>query len=191
MVDQKSPIRVDAPSPVTVSPATIAFERKVRLGKWSLLFERLWPRLWLLIALAAVFFVFSLAGGWTYTGDAIHRLGLWLFAAAVLAAVIFAARVPTPSREEVIRRIEAGSGVPHRPATSYEDTLSAPSNDPATAELWAAHRSRLAKLLDRLKVARPEPRADRYDPWALRTVLLLAVALLALLTGDGLRDRLA
>ena len=186
MVDQKNVAGADAPSPITA-----AFERKVRLGTWSLLFERLWPRLWLLIAIVALFLIIALLGAWTYAGDVIHRLGLWVFGAMTLAAIVYAARVPSPAREEVIRRIESKSGVPHRPATSYEDTLSAPGSDPATSELWAAHRSRLAKLLDRMKVGRPEPRADRHDPWALRTLLLLGVALLALMTGDSLRDRLA
>ena len=186
MAEQNSKSAAPPPSPVTA-----AFERKIRLGKWSLLFERLWPRLWVLIGLAALFLILSLTGFWTYVGDVAHRAGLVAFALAAVAGVAFAARVQTPSREEAIRRIEARSGVPHRPASSYEDTLSAPGGDPATLLLWTAHRARLARLLDRLKVGRPEPRADRFDPLALRTLLMLMVALLALLAGDNLHDRLA
>ena len=38
-----------------------AFERKVRLSKWALLFEQLWPRAWLLLGL----------------GRAVHRRSRW------------------------------------------------------------------------------------------------------------------
>ena len=186
MADHNHPVTPAPPSPVTAT-----FERKVRRGTWVLLFERLWPRLWVLIGLAALFLVVSLLGFWTYVGDTGHRIGLWLFAAAGLVGVVFAARVPMPSRPDAVRRIEAKSGVPHRPASSYEDNLSSPGSDPATNELWVAHRSRLAQMLDRMKVGRPEPRADRFDPFALRALLMIAVALLALLAGDGLKDRLA
>ncbi|MEQ1616694.1 MAG: DUF4175 family protein, partial [Hyphomicrobiaceae bacterium] len=173
------------------SPVTASFERKVRLGTWALLFERLWPRLWVLFAIVALFLVLSLAGAWTYLGDIPHRIALVVFAFAAIAGIVYAARVAAPNRAEAIRRIEARSGVPHRPATSYEDTLSAPGSDPATTELWVAHRSRLARLLDRMRVGRPEPRTDRHDPLALRALLMIALTLLALLAGDNLRDRLA
>ena len=38
------------------------FERKVRLSKWALLFEQLWPRAWLVLGLAGLFIGGSLAG---------------------------------------------------------------------------------------------------------------------------------
>ena len=49
------------------APATAverAFERKVRLGKWALLFEQMWPRAWLVLGLAGLFVGASLAGLW-------------------------------------------------------------------------------------------------------------------------------
>ncbi len=179
MVDQK---------PTT--PVTAAFERKVRLGTWSLLFERLWPRAWAVISVAGVFVLLSLAGLWAHLGELAHKITLGGFGAALLVGVIVAARVRWPSRDEVIRRIEARSGVPHRPASSYEDTLSAAGGDPATQVIWRAHKTRLAAILARLRVGRPEPRADRYDPWALRALMLLAIVMLAILAGDSVRDRL-
>ena len=186
MADQ-TPLSAAPPASIV----TAGFERKVRLGTWAMLFERLWPRLWLLFGIGALFLVLSLAGVWVYLGDIPHRLALVVFAFAVVAGIVYAARVAIPTRAEAIRRIEARSDVPHRPATSYEDTLSAPGSDPATAELWTAHRSRLAKLLDRMRVGRPEPRTDRHDPLALRALLMIALAVLALLAGDNLRDRMA
>ena len=100
--------------------ATRAFARKVRLSTLALFFERLWPRLWLLIGVGALFAALALLGVWPHIPQIIHQLSLLLFAAAAIAAVVYAARVPWPTREEAVRRIERRSGVAHRPASSYE-----------------------------------------------------------------------
>ena len=50
---------------------------------------------------------------------------------------------------------------------------------------------RLSRLLDRLRVGRPEPRVDRFDPLAIRALMIIVIGVLALLAGDSLRDRLA
>lgn len=156
-----------------------SFARKVRLSTLALFFERLWPRLWLLVALAAFLAVLSLSGAFLMISATAHTAIISLFALAALASLIYAARVPWPKREEAIRRIERRSGVAHRPATSYEDTLSANAENPATNMLWQAHRERLARAMARLRVGNPSPRADRFDPLALRIlpVLLLVPAL--------------
>ena len=100
-------------------------------------------------------------------------------------------RVPWPTREEAIRRIERRSGVAHRPATSYEDTLTAFSDNPATQTLWQAHRERLARAIQRLRVGRPSPRADRFDPMAIRALALLVLLPTAALVSGSLYDRIA
>ena len=86
--------------------------------------------------------------------------------------------------------METVSGVRHRPASSYEDTLTLGADDARTSALWRAHRQRLATLLGRLRVGRPAPRTDRYDPFALRAVLLLGVFALLIVVGDSAADRL-
>ena len=99
-------------------------------------------------------------------------------------------RTPFPSHDEAVRRIERVSGVPHRPASSYEDTITANADDPRTAVIWQAHRARLAAALSRLRVGPPHPRADRQDPVALRGLLVLGVVALLALVGDSTSDRL-
>ncbi len=141
-----------------------AFARKVSLSKWALFFERLWPRLWVFLGVAALFALLSLAGLWPHLSELTHRIVLGAFALAALAALIYAARAPWPSREEAVRRIERRSGVAHRPATSYEDTLTANTDNPETKALWQAHRERLARAIRRLRVGTPSPRTDRFDP---------------------------
>ena len=165
------------------------FERKIGLSRFALFFELLWPRLWLVIAVVGLFLLVSLAGLWSHLSGGMHQLALALFGLSIMAALIFAARVQWPSREAAVRRIERRSGLPHRPATTYEDTISLGGDDPSTLAIWAAHRKRLSELVGRLRVGTPEPRTDRHDPLAVRALLLLAVVLLLILVGDGARDR--
>ena len=166
------------------------FERKVFLSKWALLFERAWPRAWLLLGLAGLFIAVSLAGLWPRLGELQHKVALGLFAIGFAAAVFSLFRVRWPTREEALRRVERVSGVSHRPATSYEDTLSLGADDARTSAIWNAHRRRLAELLSRLRVGSPTPRTDRYDPFAVRALLLLGVFLLIVAVGDSAADRL-
>ena len=171
-------------------PLERAFERKVRLSKWALLFEQLWPRAWLVLGLAGVFIAVSLAGLWPRLPELPHKIVLAVFGLAFAAALLATVRVRWPSREQAIRRVESVSGVGHRPASSYEDTLSLGAEDARTAALWRVHRTRLAALLGRLRVGRPTPRTDRYDPFALRALLLLGVFVLIVVVGDTASDRL-
>lgn len=160
-----------------------SFARKVRLSTFALVFERLWPRLWLLIGIALLFALVSFAGVWPYLDPFVHKAVLSAFATAALAAAIYAARIPWPTRDEAIRRIERRSGIPHRPATSYEDTLSSGTSNAETSALWQAHRERLARAIARLRVGNPRPRTDRFDPWALR-----GLAMLLLISGGAIGD---
>ena len=168
-----------------------SFARKVRLSTFALVFERLWPRLWLLIGIALLFALVSFAGVWPYLDPFVHKAVLAAFATAALAAAIYAARIPWPTRDEAIRRIERRSGIPHRPATSYEDTLSSGTSNAETSALWQAHRERLARAIARLRVGNPRPRTDRFDPWALRGLAMLLLIPAALLVTGSLGDRLA
>ena len=176
--------------PKAASPLDAKFARKVRASRWALLFERLWPRVWLILGLVGLFLLVSLAGLWPMLSDPAHYVALAAFAVAGVAALLHAVRVPFPSHEEAVRRIERVSGVPHRPASSYEDTITANAEDPRTAAIWQAHRTRLAAALSRLRVGPPRPRADRQDPIALRGLLVLGVVALLALVGDSVSDRL-
>jgi uncharacterized protein (TIGR02302 family) len=166
------------------------FERKVLLSKWALLFEQVWPRAWLLLGLAGLFIAVSLAGLWPRLPELPHKIVLGLFGVAFLGALIALLSVRWPSRQEAIRRVETISGVRHRPASSYEDTLTLGATDARTSALWRMHRRRLAETLGRLRVGVPAPRTDRHDPFALRALLLLAVFVLTIVVGDSAADRL-
>jgi uncharacterized protein (TIGR02302 family) len=166
------------------------FERKVLLSKLALLFERIWPRAWMLIGIAGLFVLVSLAGLWPRLPELPHKIALGLFGLAFAAALIALLTVRWPTREQAIRRVESKSGVRHRPASSYEDTLSHGGEDVRTAALWKVHRQRLAESLARLRVGTPAPRTDRHDPFAFRALLLLGVVVLTVAVGDSAADRL-
>lgn len=163
-----------------------AFERKVRRSQWALLFERLWPRLWIIVAILTLFAVVSVLGIWPRLGDMLHYLVLAAFSLALLAALVFALRTPWASRAEAVRRIERVSGARHRPASSYEDTMSSVTSDGVSERLWRAHRERLAKAMRQLKVGQPAPRTHRFDPLALRALALLALVVIGVGAGPQL-----
>lgn len=165
-------------------------ERKVFVARWTLFFEALWPRLWLALAVALLFILVSLAGVWPFFGTLWHKVLLGVFAATAAAALYWLARTPWPERAAALRRLEQDSGVPHRPASSYEDRLAPEQSSPTTVALWRAHQARLQGLLARLRVSLPRPHVDRYDPLALRTLLVLTVLVLTLLAGESATDRL-
>jgi uncharacterized protein (TIGR02302 family) len=167
-----------------------AFERKIALSQCVLVFEQLWPRVWLMLALVGLFILVSMAGLWPRLGDVPHKLLLGAFALALVAMFIAMVRVRLPARDVAIRRVESASGAKHRPASSYEDTLTLGAEDARTAALWRVHRLRLAAMLQKLRVGRPSPRTDRHDPLALRVLLLLSTIVAIGVAGDSVSDRL-
>ncbi len=189
MTDATTPRGAPAPTGLD-SKSNLAFETKVKRSALALRFEKLWPRLWLVAAVVLGFLAVSLAGVWPMLGPALHKLLLTLFFAAFIAAIVHAATVKPAPREAALRRLEKVSGLPHRPASSYEDQLSGGTDNPATRALWAAHKQRLTRLIARLRVGRPEPRTDRHDPFAVRAVALLGVLALTGLVGDSALDRI-
>lgn len=152
------------------------FERKVWRAKLSLIFEQVWRRAWILLMIAGLFTLVSILGIWQSLPPLAHKIVLTGFAVAAAIATLGLFVIRWPTRSDAIRRIERVSKIPHRPASSYEDNLTAATDDPETQALWQAHRKRLSALFQRLRVGKPRPRVDRYDPFALRTLLFLLIA---------------
>jgi uncharacterized protein (TIGR02302 family) len=151
-------------------------DRKVRRTQLVLFLERLWPAFWLPVAVIGIFILLSLFGFWQFLSFEIHRSILWGFTAAFVLSFIPLVRIRWPRRDEALRRLEATAGLPHRPASSYHDTLAGEAPTPATQRLWLAHRERLSRLFAKLRSGWPLLRVDRWDPLALRTLLLLLLA---------------
>jgi uncharacterized protein (TIGR02302 family) len=87
-------------------------------------------------------------------------------------------RFPVPRDTDIKHRIEASSGLSHRPLTALSDTL-ANATDQRMTRLWEAFRRRALHAQSRLRVGAPKPILPRLDPFAIRAGLglLLVIAL--------------
>jgi uncharacterized protein (TIGR02302 family) len=164
--------------------------RRVVLAKLILIFERVWRALLWPFLVAGCFLVVSLIGIWGMLPLWAHSVGLFAFALAFAFALVPLLRIPMPSREDGLRRLERDSGVRHRPATSFEDRLP-DSASAATQTLWRRHRERLARLVATLRPRGPRPGIARLDPYAIRALVLLLIVSTAFIAGRGGWDRLA
>jgi uncharacterized protein (TIGR02302 family) len=165
------------------------FERRVALSRLALLAERVWEVLLWPFLVMGVFLVVSLFDLWSVVPPLAHRILLGAFGLALVLSLLPLFRLPLPSRAEALRRLERTAQIKHRPASSYEDQLGGTAQD-ETALLWAAHRARLAHLVAKLKPAWPAPRTDRKDPYALRSALLILLAVSLLAAGGDSFERL-
>ncbi len=167
-----------------------SFQRKVIWSRLALYFERLWPRLWAVIAIGAAFVLASLFGLWPLLSEQVHWLMLGAFGVALAVGVVFVLCTRWPTRDAAIHRLEAKSRVRHRPASAYADSLSSAPADGPTAAIWSAHKERIRRDLDNLHVSPPVPRTDKFDRFGLRAVLMMAVVVGVVFIGDAVSDRI-
>lgn len=162
--------------------------RRVAAARAALGWERLWRALWPLASLVAGFValaglgVFGLLPAWA------HVALLALFAAGLVAALLGLRRLRWPSAAEGARKLERDGGAVHRPLAALLDRPAAP--DPAVAAVWRAHRDRQAEAAARLRPRLPHPEVARQDRFAVRGLVLLALAVALSATGGELSSRL-
>jgi uncharacterized protein (TIGR02302 family) len=178
-----------APNKPAKSPEERLLERKVRAANRALLFEKLWPRVWLPLSISGVFVLLSAFEVWQLLPPRIHLGLLWGFGIAFVLSLLPLLFWRRPSRENSYARLEEASALDHRPLTAFNDTLSQEELAPETAALWGAHRARVAQSLSKLKSGTPNPRVDRYDPFALRAALVLMLVAVAAWASSDLAGR--
>lgn len=165
-------------------------ERKVFRSYLILFTERLWPAVWPPTAVALCFLIVSLTGIWAYLPAIAHKTLLILFGLAFILSFLPVFRIRWPVRKEALQRLERASGLKHNPIISYEDTLGNNNPSRATRDLWSAHRKKLTETFRKLKTGRPAPRVDKYDPFAIRVILVLTAFVGILFTGNLTYDRI-
>ncbi len=153
----------------------------VQRAKFAIAWERAWPVLARLLTVAGLFLVASWAGLWLMLPPIGRAAGLAVFAALTLAALFPLFKFRWPGRDQALGRLDRGSGVRHRPATTLTDTLA--SQDPVAQALWQAQRERTLASLKRIRAGVPSPKLTIHDPRAVRA--LVAVLLVATFVAAG------
>ncbi|RXH20824.1 TIGR02302 family protein [Bradyrhizobium guangzhouense] len=161
-----------------------ALERSTYAIAW----ERAWPGLARVLTVAGLFLVVSWAGLWLALPSVARAIGLVIFAGLAAAALFPLIRFRWPSREEALARLDRGSGIRHRPATTLTDTLT--SQDPVALALWQAQRERTLASLKRIRAGLPHPRLAIHDPWALRALVMVMLVATFFAAGDERAMRL-
>jgi uncharacterized protein (TIGR02302 family) len=161
--------------------ARLKLAQALQRAKYAIAWERAWPHLARLLSVVGLFLVVSWAGLWLALPFLARAIGLGLFALLALASLSPLIWFRWPSREEALSRLDRGSGISHRPATTLTDTLT--SRDPVALALWQAQRERTLAAIKRIRAGLPQPRLAVHDPWALRA--LVAVMLVAAYVAAG------
>ncbi|MFK4678572.1 uncharacterized protein (TIGR02302 family) [Bradyrhizobium diazoefficiens] len=157
-------------------------------ARYAIAWERAWPNLARLLTVVGLFLALSWAGLWLALPFLARAIGLVVFAGIAIAALFPLVRFRWPSREEALGRLDRGSGIRHRPATTLTDTLT--SQDPVAKALWQAQRERTLASLKRIRAGLPHPRLALHDPWALRALVMVMLVATFFAAGDERAMRL-
>ncbi|HEY3909614.1 MAG TPA: TIGR02302 family protein [Stellaceae bacterium] len=168
----------------------IAMRLRLRLAQAALWWERVWPAGWPALAVLGLFLIVALFDLLPLLPGRAHGALLLAFGAAFLLALAAAFRdVVFPQNSAARRRIERASGLAHRPLQALADRPSMPL-DLAAAQLWEAHRRRMAAAARRLRIGWPAGGLAARDPCGLRALLAMLLLLGAVDAGGDWRDRL-
>jgi hypothetical protein len=160
-----------------------AIARLRRRAFWLLWAEDFFAALAPGIGICAAYLVAALFGfgnGWAFGGVLVLALAAFGFGLA---------RLRRPRSEKIDRRIEAASGLKHRPFADLDD---APESGDETAQvLWRAHLMRVEQKIAGAKTGTPAPRAAARDRFSLRGLLFLLLLTGVVIAGPLAPARLA
>ena len=98
-------------------------------------------------------------------------------------------RLRRPAARDVLARLDRDAKVSHRPASSLADSLANDHGDPGTQALWAAHRARLEREVEAIRVSPPSPGMAARDPYALRFGVAMLAFAAAVVAGPEMYGR--
>jgi uncharacterized protein (TIGR02302 family) len=152
-------------------------ESAVSRARLALAFERVWPRLALVMTVVGLFVALSWLGIWRIGGAWFRPSLLGALALALAWSFFRLARVRMPDRTAAMRRVELLSGLPHRPAHGLSDKISRVADDSNARTLWAANQNRLYASLRNLRSGLPRPEMAERDRngWRFAVPVLLAL----------------
>ena len=171
---------------------SIEHGRFAELALWArraLLVERVWPPLAVTLAVSILFLAVSWVGAWQFAPRAVRIGGVVLFALALGAALSPLMRLRRPAARDVLARLDRDAKVSHRPASSLADSLANDPDDSVTQALWAAHRARLEREVEAIRVSPPSPGMAAQDPYALRFGVAMLAFAAAVVAGPEMYGR--
>jgi uncharacterized protein (TIGR02302 family) len=165
------------------------FSIRLRLARAALVWEKAWPACWPALCVLGVALVLGLFDLLPLLPGIAHAAVLAALAIALIATMALAVRALVwPAQGAARRRIEQSSGLPHRPLQALADRAGTPL-DAAAADLWEAHRARMAAAARRLRVGWPAAGLAARDPWGLRAILLILLVVGGIDAGADWRER--
>lgn len=163
------------------------------LARASVLWERLWRGLWPASGVVGLFLALALF-------DVLPGLPAWLHV-VILAGAIGGSfwlllqgfrEFGLPGTVAGRRRLERDSGLTHRPLELLADRMASGAiEDPVSRKLWQAAQRRARAEAAGLRLDWPHPDLGSRDPWALRTIVVMALLLGAVSAGPEWPSRLA
>ncbi|MDG3440753.1 TIGR02302 family protein [Nitrospirillum amazonense] len=182
-----------------VPPPLKPWRRPLRAAWLSLAAERVGLRLWPLPGLLMLGLALAWSGALPHLPPWAHGLALAAFAAAFIALLVRRLRgLRLPDRDAVFRRLERDNTLRHRPFDLLIDT---PVNQGGGAQggvdqtspaatLWAAAQDRARRALAGVRAGWPALDLPNRDPWALRHIAVLLLAIAAVMAWGDWRPRL-
>ncbi|MBO6519361.1 MAG: TIGR02302 family protein [Rhodospirillales bacterium] len=170
-----------------VSRLSNALQAAVLAIRW----ERLWRVLWAPVAVITLFIGVALTDVLPLLPDALHGVAL------ALLAVLFGYSLKGMSGAfgpvtgtEAARRVEAASGLKHRPLTALFDTPAQEKLSSDGRQLWSAHIDRALRQTENLAYPAPKPGVAALDRRGLRFVPVLVLFVGVLMGGTQPLERI-
>ena len=147
---------------------------RIRLARFVLFWEVLWPRVWPALGVLLIFAAMALSDLLPELPGVLHALILVVAVSAFAVLLWQGLRgLRLPSDTAARHRVETDSALKHRPLTAALDQRITNPDDPLSTAMWRAHLRRVAGSLRNLRLNPPAPRMAWRDPFALRAAAVM------------------
>nr|MCU0886159.1 TIGR02302 family protein [Beijerinckiaceae bacterium] len=162
----------------------------LRRSRLALIWERVWPCLWMPLSVILVFLTSAWIGFWLPLPPVLRMAGMAMVALLLVASFAPLLRLKWPTDADALARLDRTAAAGHRPASAVRDTLALGESDPFTQALWKTHLARQQRDLAGLVVQAPAPGMVRIDRLALRAAPVVAAVAAFFVAGPEASYRL-